>query len=129
MHTGEQDVLEQRSIDLLPTAHQGTARILAVGSPKEWERSSACGRGSGNLLFVAFAEVDAELLRQTTPDAIISPALGWDFDCIDLAVRLTKLGYKGLYRATALNLPRPEVVECEIRQLCPNLDFGIITSY
>lgn len=79
-------------------------------------------------MFVSFEEVTEGLLEHLGPSAVISPALAQDFDCIDLALRLHDLNFKGMYRATAPDLPRPEVVEKEIAHLCPSIDFKIITS-
>ena len=83
----------------------------------------------GKVVFVSFDEVDSTLLDDLKPDAVVSPALAWNFDCIDLAVLLERLSYVGAYRATAMELPKPELIENEISQLCPRLDFAIISSY
>ncbi|MBT8417428.1 MAG: hypothetical protein KJO42_08300 [Silicimonas sp.] len=113
----------------LPTETRQAGKILAVGSPGEWQSDAPVTGRNGNVVFVAFGDVDRELLDHLKPDAIVSPALAWNFDCIDLAVLLEQLSYVGAYRATAMELPKPELVEAEISQLCPQLDFAIITSY
>lgn len=114
--------------EAVSTETKSNRNVLAVGSPEEWDRRTGYRRRTGSLTFVAFAEVTRELLEELRPVAVVSPALAWEFDCIDLAARLCRLGYHGVYRAMAADLPRPEVVEAEIAQLCPGLDFGIVTQ-
>lgn len=114
--------------EALPTERQEDVPLLAVGSPEEWERRSGHLPRPGNIAYVAFNDVTPALLEQLRPDTIVSPALAQDFDCIDLAMLLHALEYRGIYRATAFELPRPQLVETEIIQLCPGLDFEIITG-
>ena len=125
----EVDVLEALIAEALPMETRQAGRVLAVGSPIEWERKNPSFRRPGNVIFVAFGEIDGDLLDRLKPSAVVSPALAWDFDCIDLAVLLRDLNYGGLYRATAVELPKPELVEAEISQLCPGLDFAIISEF
>ena len=48
---------------------------------------------------------------------------------IDLALELNRLGFSGEYRAISKDLPNPNVIEREVRQLCPHLDFKLIESF
>lgn len=116
------------AVKALPTGYREAARILAVGSPEEWERNSGHLPRPGNVSFVNFTEVTAALLELLRPEAVVSPALARDFDCIDLALLLSALDFRGAYKATAFGLPKPQLVEAEIAQLCPRLDFEIITE-
>ena len=119
------DMLE---VEALPTGYREAIRILAVGSRDEWERKSGHLPRPGNVSFVAFADVTGALLELLRPEAVISPALARDFDCIDLALLLSALDFRGAYKATAFGLPKPQVIESEIAQLCPRLDFEIVTE-
>lgn len=103
-------------------------RILAVGSPEEWIRERRQPRLSLNVSFVAFQEINGALLETLRPEAVVSPALARSFDCIELACLLHSLDFRGAYRATAYDLPNPQVIENEISELCPRLDFRIITE-
>ena len=107
----------------------GERRVLAVGSKREWLLKYSNLPSSGPVIFVAFSDVSQELIERVQPEMIISPALASDFDCIDLALALQAMRFAGAYRATALDLPKPEMVEAEIKQLCPMLDFRFITDY
>lgn len=102
--------------------------VLAVGEPTEWESHGNLLPSNGNLAFVSFGDVSRDLLAFYSPAAVYSPALGRSFDCIDLAVTLHELEYQGAYRATADGLPRPELIEREVLQICPELDFQIVNE-
>lgn len=116
------------SVEALPMEYRTATRILAVGAAEEWTRGNSHLPRPGNISFVAFSDVTALLLEQLRPETVVSPALARAFDCIDLALRLSALEFRGSYRATAFGLPKPQVIEAEIRQLCPGLDFEIITE-
>jgi hypothetical protein len=107
----------------------GNLRILAVGSLAEWQRKIDVPRESDSLHFVEFSDLNQELLDNYSPDVVVSPALGWDFDCIDMALKLEAIGYSGPYRAIAQDIPKPELIQSEIKQLCPKIDFGLLKSY
>ena len=102
-----------------------TVKALAVGDSSEWTQD-------GNLTlresvaFIAFEDIDEEALEELEPAIILSPVLAKSFDCIELALLLAKLGFTGEYRALARDLPKPEVIEREVRQLCPTLKFRIV---
>ncbi len=102
--------------------------ILAVGAPEEWKKTGNMLPTNGTLAFVAFHEVNGHLLEELSPAAVVSPVLARGFDCIDLAQLLHALNYRGPYRAAAPNLPKPNLVEAEIAQMCPRLDFRILTT-
>ena len=109
-------------------SHDETVAILAVGSPSEWRQKGNALPTDGAVAFAAFHEVNRDLLSRLSPSCILSPALSHEFDCIDLAQLLHACGYRGRYRAFSSELPRPELVEREVAQLCPNLNFGILLS-
>lgn len=103
-------------------------RALAVGEPQEWQRQGHSLPKEG-LAFIAFHEVTQVTLDYLSPGIIFSPVLAKSFDCIDLALELNRLGFSGQYRAIAQDLPNPSVIEREVRQLCPHLDFKLIESF
>lgn len=116
---------------LVATALEGRHEkisILAVGAPEEWKRQGKALPSHGKLAFVAFHEVTGYLLDKLNPAAVVSPVLAKGFDCIDLAQVLHSLDFKGPYRAAAPDLPKPKLIESEIAQLCPRLDFQIVTT-
>ncbi|MGR3511680.1 MAG: hypothetical protein ACU0GG_02865 [Paracoccaceae bacterium] len=109
--------------------HEQTARIhtLAVGEPQEWQQQGHPLPTSG-LAFVALHEVTQATLDDLQPSVVFSPLLAKNFDCIDLAVLLNGLGYSGEYRAVAVGIPKPDLIEREVRQLCPQLKFSIVET-
>ena len=103
-----------------------TVAILAVGSADEWRAMGNTLNDDGRFALVTLDEVSEELLTRLCPTVVLSPVLALRFDCIDLAQRLYALGFTGRYRAVSDELPDPEMVEREIKQLCPGLDFAIL---
>ncbi len=102
-----------------------SVRAVVVGDPREWHRK---GRDlpRDTLVFIGIEDVTPEMLDELQPDIIYSPLLAKTFDCIDLAMQLHKIGYEGAYRAKASDVPVPAMIEREVQQLCPQLDFEII---
>lgn len=107
--------------------HSSLVRALGVGDPQEWQQQGH-SLPTGGLAFVAFHEVTQDMLDHWQPSLIFSPLLARHFDCVDLAVLLHGLGYSGEYRAVAIGLPRPGLIEQEVRQLCPQLNFRIVEA-
>ncbi len=102
-------------------------RIIAVGDASEWEQQGNM-LPSGGIAFLSFHEVTDTLLNDLNPSMIISPVLARHFDCIELAVLLHNLGYSGAYRAMAKDMPKPELIEREVRQICPRLNFKLLLA-
>lgn len=111
-----------------PNADQNSSvSILAVGNPGAWERQGNV-LPSGGMAFVTFEEVTEAMLSHYNPTVVFSPVLAPTFDCIDLAMLLHNIGYTGAYRAMAQDIPKPDLIEREVSQMCPRLDFGILTE-
>ena len=111
----------------------GTARsrdgiVLAVGEFDLWKALGHATVTEGGVHFAGIAEVDEDLLSRVNPNLVISPILTSRFDCIDLAMRLHALGYRGKYRAIAAFVPDPAIIEREIYGFCPGLDFKVLIT-
>lgn len=100
-------------------------KAVAVGDTDEWIREGKF-LPRDDMAFLAFRDLDEDTLAALRPAVVFSPLLAKTFDCIDLALLLSQLGYEGKYRAVSENVPKPEVIEREVRQLCPRLDFQIV---
>lgn len=98
--------------------------VLAVGDLQEWRRTGHA-LPDEKLAFVAFEDITEETLQHYSPSIILSPVLATGFDCTDLILLLRNLSYKGLYRAIAQDMPKPALIEREVAQLYPGLDFKI----
>lgn len=103
-------------------------KILAVGEPDDWQQQGK-SLPNGAVAFVGFRDVTSEMLNHLAPTVIVSPVLALSFDCIELATLLQHLGYTGSYRAVSNSLPKPELIEREVRQICAQLDFRIVKSH
>lgn len=114
------------AFDLGTGLDRGTV-ILAVGELIEWHRSGRTAPCDESVAFAEFHEVTGALLNTVAPRYVLSPLLSRSFDCIDLAQLLVQEGYRGRYRAVATRLPDPGIIRREIRALCPELDFDVIT--
>jgi hypothetical protein len=103
---------------------QGRATVLAVGDSEEWLRQGH-ELPPENVVFVAFGDLSEGTLARFRPTVIVSPVLANEYDCIELTLLLRNVGYKGIYRAVGHNMPRPELIEREVSQLYPELNFQI----
>ncbi len=98
---------------------------VAVGEPVEWSHAGNA-LPDGGVAFVSIEEVTEALIALHAPTVVFSPVVARRFDCIDLAMLLSQIGYQGRYRAIAKDLPRPDLIEREVRQAFPNIDFAIV---
>jgi len=103
----------------------GTATVLAIGDMRQWRELGGTAIIRKDVAFAEYFELDSTLLELVQPEIVLSPVFSSNFDCADLSLRLSDLGFTGSYRALATELPRPAMVEREIRVLCPTLDFAI----
>ena len=103
-----------------------TATAVAIGDVAEWrDRGHPLPEG-GEIRFMEFHDISESALEQLSPRVIYSPVLARNFDCIELAILLETLGYQGVYRAVAKDLPKPSLIEREVRQLCRRLKFELV---
>ncbi|GAD56384.1 hypothetical protein [Limimaricola cinnabarinus] len=80
-----------------------------------------------DLRYCGFDQVTSELLYCLKPVMIVSDLMGPRFDAVDLALRLTALGYDGPYRVLVRTSVRGAwMVRDEIRTIAPWIDFDLI---
>lgn len=121
--------LDLRSqLSAITSLEDGRAQVVAVGDREEWIREGHRLPISGELLFASFSDITPSFISTHQPAVVVSPVLARSFDCIDLARELHAMGYQGSYRAVSGEVPSPEMIEREIKQLCPGLDFGVIVA-
>lgn len=75
---------------------------------------------------VLFGDLDPPLVRTLGTATVVSELASDAFDCLEVAERLEKGGFRGRFVIIARGLPRPELVRNEIAQQCPALDFDLI---
>jgi len=102
------------------------AKVLTVGDPSEWDDRDRVFPDACDMSFLQFDKFDEETLRHYRPHSIYSQVLTPNFDCIELATLLESLAFEGTYKAFGRNLPKPKLVEREVRQTCPNLNFEVV---
>lgn len=124
----EQTKLSRLEVAPLSGLEDQATAILAVGEPAEWRKSGHPTLHKSGVQFVSIDQVNETLLNHLCPTVVISPALSRRFDCIDLAQILCSHKFTGRYRAVSRELPNPTMVEREIRNLCPGLDFAILAD-
>jgi hypothetical protein len=99
--------------------------ILVIGNLRSWREEGRVLPSLEGFHFVEFEGVSAELLSEVRPDLVLSPLMGETFDALDVAQKLSSLGFGGRYRALTNPLPRPEAIIEEVRSLAPGLDFEL----
>ena len=104
----------------------GNAHILVVGEVSKWQARGRILPHDPAMVFLEFHEVDLDALQLRAPATVLSPVLCTSFDCLDLALRLDELGFRGRYRAMSSALPDPWLIRSEIADICPELDFDIV---
>lgn len=82
--------------------------------------------GSQSVPRVPFTDLTASVLRKHCPDLILTPLISKDFDAVDLAARLKRLGYGGRLRVLSAPLPNVPMVEHEIARRSRGVDTAIV---
>lgn len=75
----------------------------------------------------SFADLTADLLDATSPGLIILPLFAETYDAVAAVERLQELGYTGKLTILAPDLPKPRLVERELRSLGPGTRLTLIS--
>ncbi len=105
-----------------------TDHILVIGNKRRWAAEGRMTSSLRDFSFLDFGELNAETLKNHTPDIILSPLVGDDFDVIEIAEMLVVLGFLGRYRVIAEKLPDADIVRREVAELAAGLDFDIFLT-
>lgn len=119
-----------RSAETPPEA-DAEARILFVVDAEAGAvaGAAAAGRYGADIAVCNLAGVNREILDQFAPHFVVSPIFAASFDMMDVARRLSQLGFRGGYRAVVSRpLPDPGLVLSEVRAACPCLDVDILPA-
>jgi hypothetical protein len=103
-----------------------TEKTLVIGNLARW---NAQGRQTNPLEHVQFSDLGTltqATLDELSPTVILSPLMGDNFDVLDVADRLTALGYSGRYRVISENLPNVQMIKSEVKAHAPDLDFDVL---
>ena len=99
---------------------------LIIGDLKRWE---AMGRALPRMKGMFFANAETAtgaLIDRLCPDVVLSPLITREFDAFDIAQTLNDIGFKGLYRILADNVPDVDLIQREIRKAAPLLDLAVV---
>lgn len=99
---------------------------LFVGNHEETCWLSAYGLGQYPFKRCVFSDIGNHINPAFQPDLILSLPVNKGFDCIDLAQYLDQIGFCGRQRILNVDLPSPRIICAEVKQICPDLDFGIL---
>ena len=95
--------------------------VLAVGDVFSIRTRIDADLAGDRTAFAEFSEVTSDLMEALRPQVVVSSVLGRNFDCVDLAERLSEIGFDGSYRLIAHGMPEPDLVRREIESLFPDL--------
>ena len=113
----------------LQDATTGTARtydhVLVISNAVTTPAQRLLHQGSV-VVNARFDALTAGLLAEVRPDCVLAPLFGIDCDVMDVAARLTRLGYRGLLLGVTGPLPNPRVIKAEVRGANPDLTFDLI---
>ena len=110
----------------LRSAHGGTFdHVLVVCGAATGSASGILHQGTV-VVTAGLADLSAELLAKFKPDCVLAPLFGVECDVMDIAARLTQLGYRGLLLAVSDPLPNPQAIRAEIQAANPDLTFDLI---
>jgi hypothetical protein len=102
-------------------AGQSEVVVLAVGDVFSLKTQTDADLAGDTTAFADFADVTSELIDALRPQVVVSSVLGRNFDCVDLAEKLSCIGFDGCYRLIGHGMPQPDLVLREIRSLFPDL--------
>lgn len=96
--------------------------LLVVDRARHWDVDGMNVSTQNVLRIVEFGTLDAEYLARSGVDLIFTPLVSAGFDCVELACRLDRWGYRGRLRVLGPALPDPALISAEIRACCPAID-------
>ena len=98
-------------------------QILVVGAAC---RISSTPIDVEGVNFTSFDDLSSDLLSRTMTNIVLSALWTEEFDAMDLAGKLSMLGYVGRYRVVSDRVPKPELIASEIGKVYPFLDFRVL---
>lgn len=115
----------------LPIRQPSVPRVLWIGSR---QKAANATLSLGELLDLkpsqvvptCLQDVDSVLIDRIQPTVVCSLLTWIGGDALEAAVALASAQYEGPYWAFGPRLPRPHLVEEEIRNSAPGIDFTIV---
>ncbi|WP_224502983.1 hypothetical protein [Celeribacter litoreus] len=104
-----------------------THTVLMVGkSPQMHDLERHLGMCAG-VLSIRYGDFSRDLIERLKPDSILCPAIGEDFDCIEIADFLASTCFQGTLRVFCGTELHHGVIRRDLCSRYPNHDFDILT--
>lgn len=101
--------------------------VLVVEAPGALRLLDASPARQG-VVMTRLDMLNARMLAQVAPDAVIGPLIAGGWDSLDLATALEDMGYGGTLFILTRPLPRAELVLRELRACCPALTIALLET-
>lgn len=108
------------------TAYDPENRTLVVGDMARWNATRQIDRPSQHVRFISLELLTAEMVEGFAPDLVLSPLFAGAFDALDVARRLSEIGFTGRYRAITDSMPNIDMIRREVIEHSRGLDFDIL---
>ena len=108
------------------TAYDPENRTLVVGDMARWNATRQIDRPSQHVRFISLELLTAEMVEGFAPDLVLSPLFAGAFDALDVARRLSEIGFAGRYRAITDSMPNIDMIRREVIEHSQGLDFDIL---
>ena len=100
---------------------------LVVGDMESWQSNGRTLPELAGLTFVDVENLTIDILRQTGAEIVMSSLFVRNFDAVEIARQLQDIGFRGLYRVVVDTLPNAALVQTDIKNAAPELDFAIVS--
>lgn len=111
----------------LPGILSGRERkTLIIGDLKRWKSEGRRFPLLNGIQFVAINQLTAEVIAKQSPELVLSPLVSGEFDVMDVAILLSDMGFTGLYRAIATDVPDTKLIKQEVCNIAPSLNFDLL---
>jgi hypothetical protein len=80
------------------------------------------------IVSLPFERLDAASLAAAAPELVIFPLFAGMLDAAQILTALAELGYRGDCLVMAPPLPKPQMIEHELRGLCPGVSLRLVSS-
>lgn len=121
----EQKIVKKAGREGVGESLTDNLKVIAVGDLELWREVYNSVPFHRDVHFTDLDALVAVDLDRFRPDLIVSPIVTPRFDCLDVAYALHRHGFSGPFRALSRGLPNPGMIEREVSQLCPGLNFEI----
>lgn len=114
--------------DMMMTAASQDAALLPRRMLYITAVKPALVQGRDEVKVIRFAGLTADCLAHFRPDVVLFPLFSIAEDATIILTRLHELGYQGECLVLCPNLPKPRLIEAELRALAPDIRVQVLAS-